>query len=422
MRMEPPVLLKRAGKMKDCTSVEEYKAQGGFAGFEKAVQMGKDAILDEMEKAVLNGRGGAAFPAGPKWRQLCEMDIFPKYVVCNADEGEPGTMKDKTLLRDDPLSVIEGMLTAGYVSGAVHGFIYIRGEYRLIQRTFQQALDNAKAAGYLGENIRGIEGFHYDISIVSGSGAYVCGENSALLNSIEALAGRPRLKIQRLAQVGLYKQPTLVNNVESFACVPVIMQYGGEAFLEMGTEKGGGTKLVCLSGHAKNRGTYEINLGTPLHDLLYDEKYGGGTSTGRPVKFVHFGGQSGPIGFAKDLDFDYSYGGLWDNGLAMGSGALVVMDDSVSVVEYAREVMRFFVHESCGKCTPCRLGTQRVFELLDDFVNKKAKPGDIARLEDMLKNIRNLSQCGLGQSADKAVMTALKGAREEFEACIVQAS
>lgn len=416
MRMEPPVLLRRIGKMKDCTAVEDYKAAGGFAGFEKAVAEGKDYILDEMEAALLRGRGGAAFPAGPKWRQLCEMDIWPKYIVCNADEGEPGTMKDKLLLRDDPLSVIEGMLTAGYVSGAVHGFIYIRGEYRLIQQTFQRALDNAKAAGYLGENIRGIEGFNYDISIVSGSGAYVCGENSALLNSIEALAGRPRLKILRLAQVGLYKQPTLVNNVESFACVPVIMQHGGAAFLEMGTEDGGGTKLVCLSGHSKNKGTWEVNLGTPLQEILYDEKYGGGTASGRPIKFVHFGGQSGPIGF--DLDFEYSYGGLWGKGLAMGSGAIVVMDDSVSVVEYCREVMRFFVHESCGKCTPCRLGTQRALELLNDFVEKKAKPGDVEKLEDLLKNIKNLSQCGLGQSADTAIKTALKGARAEFEACI----
>ena len=379
--------------------------------------MGREAMLDEMKTALLRGRGGAAFPAGDKWRQLYEMDIWPKYIVCNADEGEPGTMKDKLLLERDPLSVIEGMLIAGYLFNAVHGFIYIRGEYRLIQRVFQKALDNARTAGYLGENIRGL-GVDYDISIVSGSGAYVCGENSALLNSIEALAGRPRLKILRLAQVGLYGQPTLVNNVESFACVPVIMEHGGTAFLEMGTPEGGGTKLVSLSGHAKNRGTYEVNLGTPLHDILYKEEYGGGTSTGRPIKFVHFGGQSGPIGFAPHLDFAYSYDGLWGAKLAMGSGAIVVMDDSVSVVEYCREVMRFFVHESCGKCTPCRLGTQRALEVLEDFAAKRAKPGDIEKLDTMLTSIKNLSQCGLGQAANVAIHSALKGARNEFEACI----
>lgn len=419
MQTKPPVLLRRVGKMEDCTNVAEYIGQEGFAGLKKAIEMGKEYVLDEMLKAQLKGRGGAAFPAGKKWQQLYQMDIYPKYIVCNADEGEPGTMKDKVLLSQDPLSVIEGMAIAGYVFGAVHGFIYIRGEYRLVQKTFQKALDSARKAGYLGQNIQGVNGFDYDISIVSGSGAYVCGENSALLNSIEALAGRPRLKILRLAQVGLYKQPTLVNNVESFACVPYIMQNGGNAFLQLGTQQSGGTKLVCLSGHSKNRGTYEINLGTPLEDILYKEEFGGGTSTGHPIKFVHFGGQSGPIGFAPNLSFAYSYEGLWESGLAIGSGAIVVMDDTVSVVEYCREVMRFFVHESCGKCTPCRLGTQRALELLEDFVEKRAKPGDIEKLETLLQNIRNLSQCGLGQSADTAIKTALKAARKEFEDCIV---
>lgn len=418
MRIEAPVLLKKVDIMHDCTSVADYKGCGGFVGFHKALHSGQSAVLDELELAELRGRGGAAIQAHLKWRQLYEMEIFPKYIVCNADEGESGTFKDKILLRDNPLSVIEGMLIAGYVFGAKHGYIYIRGEYRKIQDSFQIALDNAKAAGYLGEKIQGIEGFDYDISIVSGSGAYVCGENSALLNSIEARAGRPRLKIQRLAQVGLFKKPTLVNNVESFACIPVIMEYGGAAFKEMGTSKGGGTKLVCLSGHAKNKGVYEINLGTPLNDLLYSEKFGGGTASGRPIKFVHFGGQSGPIGFEPALNFYYSYEGLWDNGLAMGSGAIVVMDESVSVVEYCREVMRFFVHESCGKCTPCRLGTTRALELLERFAACEAQEGDIERLEQILINIRNLSQCGLGQSADTAVMSAIKGARHEFEACI----
>jgi NADH-quinone oxidoreductase subunit F len=310
------------------------------------------------------------------------------------------------------------MLIAGYLFDSREGFIYIRGEYLGIQKVFQEAVDNAERAGYLGAGIMGIRGFDYTITIVSGAGAYVCGENSALLNSVEGKTGRPRVKPPHLAEVGLYLHPTLVNNVESFACIPVILDISGKAFLEMGTEDGGGTKLVSISGHAKNRGVYEVPLGTPFHDLLYSDEYGGGTSTGRPIKFLHLGGQSGPLAFPEQLDGPYSYQGLWDKGLAIGSGAVVVLDDRVSVVEYSKKVMEFFVHESCGKCTPCRIGTMRILELLDDFVSGYAKEGDIELLDTMLSRVIGLSACGLGQAAGVAVRTAIKGARAEFEAQI----
>ena len=414
MKKNKPLLLKRIGNLKNPASVEEYAAQGGFEAIKKAIRISNEEILKEVDTANLRGRGGAAYPVGRKWRQLFEIKETPKYIVCNADEGEPGTFKDKLLLSQDPLSVIEGMLIAGYLFDSPEGFIYIRGEYREIQKTFQEAIDNAKKAGYLGDNILGIDDFNYTIKIISGAGAYVCGENSALLNSIEGKSGRPRVKPPHLAEVGLRQHPTLVNNVESFACIPVILNIGGQAFLEIGTEDGGGTKLVSISGHAKNRGVFEVPLGTPFKELLDSDEYGGGTASGKPVKFVHLGGQSGPLAFPDQIDGAYSYKALQDKGLAIGTGAIVVMDESVDLVEYSKKVMEFFVHESCGKCTPCRIGTTRILELLEKFENGTAKDGDLERLEEMLTHVIELSACGLGQASGVAVRSAIKNRREEF--------
>ncbi|MGK0551428.1 complex I 51 kDa subunit family protein [Enterococcus faecalis] len=413
------VLLARLGKMTHPTDIHEYCRYQGFEGLKRALNLKKETILDELDLAHLRGRGGAAFPLGRKWRHLYGAKGETKYIVCNGDEGEPGTFKDKALLDQDPFSVIEGMVIAGYLFEAKAGFIYIRGEYRRIQKSFQTALDNARQAGFLGTNILGIPGFTYDIKIISGAGAYVCGENSALLNSIEGKTGRPRVKPPHLADVGLYLQPTLVNNVESFACIPVILRQGGQAFRDLGTEDGGGTKLICLSGHIKKRGLYEINLGTPLKELLYSEVYGGGSATGRPLKFIHFGGQSGPLGAVSQLhDCLYSYESLWAHDLAVGSGALVVMDDSVNVVDYLVHVAAFFAHESCGKCTPCRLGTTRIYELLQQFNQETATPDDLPRLEAMLNHVTNLSACGLGQSVGNPIKSGLRLFPEEFRAGI----
>lgn len=417
MAITQPVLLKRVGQMNP-VSVAEFVALGGFRGLQKALSMTRAQILDEMTDAKLMGRGGAAYPADKKWRQLHAIEGAPKYIVCNADEGEPGTFKDRVLLAQTPLSVIEGMIIAGYLFQSPQGFIYIRGEYRDVQKIFQQALDNAKISGFLGKNIAGVSGFDYEITIVSGAGAYVCGENSALLNSIEGKAGRPRVKPPHLAEVGLYQKPTLVNNVESFACVPIIMDEGGKQFAALGTEYGGGTKLVSVCGQVKHPGTYEVRLGTPLREIICGEEYGGGTASGRPIGFYHLGGQSGPIGFPDQLETPYCYKATRDNGLAIGSGAVVVMDDSVNLVEYLQKVAEFFAYESCGKCTPCRLGVHKLHRMLTDFVEGRAKPGDVDALEAVADHIAMLSACGLGQAVDKALKPCLHRRRADFEALI----
>ena len=301
MEIQESVLLRRVGRM-DPVSVPEFEALGGFSGIRKALSMEKEEILEEISRSNLKGRGGAGYPAGRKWKSLYRIEGDTKYIVCNADEGEPGTFKDRVLLEETPLSVIEGMLIAGYVFGSKQGYIYIRGEYRRIQKIFETALQNAEDAGYLGKDILGVPGFDYSITVVSGGGAYVCGENSAMLNSIEGKTGRPRIKPPHLAEVGLYGKPTLVNNVETLCCVPIILEEGSQKFLSYGTTESGGTKLVSISGHVKNRGVFEVGLGISLRQLIMDEKYGGGTSTGRKPGFFHMGGQSGPIGFPEQLD------------------------------------------------------------------------------------------------------------------------
>lgn len=417
MTEQEPVLLKRVGKM-DPVSVSEYIALGGFSGIKKALRMEKEEILEEVMRSNLKGRGGAAYPAGRKWKSLYRIEGTPKYIVCNADEGEPGTFKDRELLEKTPLSVIEGMLIAGYVFGAEKGYIYIRGEYRKIQKTFEAAVHEAEKAGYLGRDILGVPGFNYTVTVVSGGGAYVCGENSALLNSIEGKTGRPRIKPPHLAEVGLYKKPTLVNNVETFACIPVILSEGSQAFLDYGTPESGGTKLISISGHVNNRGIFETRLGVPLRSLIMGESCGGGIKDGKQLGFYHLGGQSGPIGFPEQLDTPYSYEALGAEGLAVGSGAIVVLDETVSLVEYIQKVFEFFVHESCGKCTPCRLGTTRILELLTDFVEGRAREGDVERLEAMAGQVSALSACGLGQSVNVALKSCLRHRRENFEALI----
>ena len=398
----------------DATDVSAYKEHGGYAALEKVIAMEQKRILDELIEAQLLGRGGAAYPAGRKWSQMAKIPTFPKYIVCNADEGEPGTFKDRELLRDMPLKVIEGMTIAGRTLRAERGFIYIRGEYRKLQRVFQKAIDNAAAAGCLGRNIMGIEGFNYTITIVSGGGAYVCGENSALLNSIEGKAGRPRIKPPHLAEVGVYSLPTLVNNVESYADLTIIFSQGAAYFKELGVETSGGTKLISICGHVKNPSAYEVGLGkVTLNDIINDPELGGGTID-RPLKFYHLGGQSGPIGFPEQLDTAYDHESLKAQGLTVGSGAVVVMDDSVCLVDYCRKVMEFFTFESCGKCTPCRIGTTRALELLTALCEGRGEEGDTDRLEEMVKQIASLSACGLGQACDKAIMSCLKRRREEF--------
>jgi NADH-quinone oxidoreductase subunit F len=407
------LLTKHCGKIAP-DSIEEYIQVGGFEGLKKAFTQKSSDIISEIKKAKLLGRGGAAYPAGAKWEHLLEIPAFPKYIVCNADEGEPGTFKDKLLLSQNPLSVIEGMIIAGYVFNSHDGYIYIRGEYAAIQKSFQAAIDHAIDKGYLGSGILGTD-FSFHIHIMTGAGAYVCGENSALLNSIEGKEGRPRIKPPHLAEIGLFSMPTLVNNVESFANIPIIMQMGGERYLSYGTRDSGGTKLVCLSGQASKRGVYEVPFGVTLRDIIYDLEIGGGIANGKKLKFFHLGGQSGPCGVPEQLDTVYCYKELRSVGLSVGSGAVVVLDESVCVIDYLKGVTEFFIHESCGKCTPCREGNWQLYKILCRFQEGLAGQEDFNTMKRLIAAMTTASFCGLGQSATVALDSCLTYFKDEFE-------
>ncbi|MDR1043908.1 MAG: NADH-quinone oxidoreductase subunit F [Candidatus Adiutrix sp.] len=400
--------------------VADYLRIGGYDGLKKAVAMKPLEVIEEVKKATLLGRGGAAYPSGRKWEHLFHIPETPKYIVCNADEGEPGTFKDRLLMSKLPLRLIEGITIAGCVFGAKAGYIYVRGEYRKIQRRLLEAISRAKDAGFLGKNILGK--FDFDIHIISGAGAYVCGENSALLNSTEGRVGRPRIKPPHLAEVGLFLQPTLVNNVESLCSIPYIVTAGGEAFCKLGRPDSGGTKLVCLSGHVRRRQVYEVPLGgVTLRELIYDPEIGGGLPDGQRLKFFHLGGQSGPIGSPEQLDTVYSHRELGKAGLSVGSGAVVVMNEDVGLIDYLTGVTEFFLHESCGKCVPCREGNKQIYKIL----KKLAKPGeataaDLALLRRLVTTMISASFCGLGQTAAVALNTAWKHFKGEFEANVDQ--
>jgi NADH-quinone oxidoreductase subunit F len=398
-------------------SVDEYVQTGGFSALKKAVGMTSEDIIAEVKKAKLLGRGGAAYPAGSKWEHLLHIPETPKYIVCNADEGEPGTFKDRLIMDKLPLKLIEGIAIAGFTFRAKAGYIYVRGEYRNIQKRLLAAIENARNARFLGGNILGT-GFDFDIHVISGAGAYVCGENSALLNSTEGKVGRPRIKPPHLAEVGLFLKPTLVNNVESLASIPAIVSIGGDEYLNIGHPDSGGTKLICLSGHVQNRGVFEIPLGkVTLCDIIYDPELGGGIVGGKKLKFFHLGGQSGPIGGPDLLDTVYSYTDLKKAGLSVGSGAIVVMDETVPVLEYLQCVSEFFVHESCGKCIPCREGNRQIIKILRRLsVPNAADSGDLDTLRGLIRTMTDASFCGLGQTAAAALNSAWKHFKSEFEA------
>ena len=401
----------------DSLSVEVYVKSGGFTALKKAAVTKPEDIIAEVKKAKLLGRGGAAYPAGSKWEHLLHIPETPKYIVCNADEGEPGTFKDRLIMDKLPLKLLEGIIIAGFVFRAKAGYIYVRGEYRKIQKRLIAAIENAKAAGFLGKNILGT-GFDFDIHVISGAGAYVCGENSALLNSTEGKVGRPRIKPPHLAEVGLFLKPTLVNNVESFANIPLIINMGGDTYLQAGHPDSGGTKLICLSGHSKNRGVFEIPLGkVTLRDIINDPEMGGGIANNKKFKFFHLGGQSGAIGGADQLETMYSYTDLRKAGLSVGSGAVVVMDESVSLLEYLMGVTEFFIHESCGKCTPCREGNRQLLNFLKKLsIPNAATSSDLDTLRRLIRTMTDASFCGLGQTAATALNSAWKCFKSEFEA------
>jgi NADH-quinone oxidoreductase subunit F len=387
------------------TSLEEYTAGGGYRGLRKALSLTPSAVIAEVKASGLVGRGGAAFPAGIKWEGAAQAPAGPKYVVCNADESEPGTFKDRVLMEEDPQRVIEGMSIAAYAIGAHQGYVYIRGEYANAFQVLGKALGEARQSGFLGKNILG-SGFDFDIELRQGAGAYVCGEETALFESIEGKRGFPRLKPPFPTTFGVFGQPTVINNVETLCNVPTILDQGAAAYHRLGTEKSPGPKLFCLSGDVVRPGLYEAPLGISLRHLIYD--LAGGLRSERGLQAVLLGGAAGSFASPDQLDLAMSFESLASAGLSLGSGVVTVIDDSRDLRDILLRLGRFFADESCGKCYPCRLGTQRQYEILQRVAAGGALKGDVERLMDVSWTMSDASICALGQMAGTAVLSALR--------------
>lgn len=399
-------LLSRIGSV-DPASVEDYSIQGGFEGLAKAVAMGPEAILAEVTASGLMGRGGAAFPTGKKWEAVAQAKGDIKYVVCNADESEPGTFKDRVIMEGDPLSLIEGILIAALATGAQKGFIYIRGEYPLAISRVQNAIDALRAAGLLGENIQGT-GYSFDIEIRKGAGAYICGEETALFNSIEGKRGEPRNKPPFPVHVGLFGKPTVINNVETLANIPWILRMGGAAYAGIGTGNSKGQKLFCVSGHVKKPGVYETPFGITLRQLI---TLAGGSSGSAPIKAVLLGGAAGAFVGPEHLDVPLTFEGTRAIGATLGSGVVMVFDQTTDLGDILVRIAAFFRDESCGQCVPCRVGAIRQEELVARL--RRGEPHGSAAYEvellgEIAQVMRDASICGLGHTASGAIQSALR--------------
>jgi len=388
-----------------------YLERGGYKALRKALHKSPDELIDLIKESGLRGRGGAGFPAGLKWGFMPKGSVA-KYVCVNTDEGEPGTFKDRLLVEHDPHSVIEGVIIAAYAVGASRAFVYIRGEFFLGLKRWIKAIDDAYAQGFLGKDILG-SGFDLDLSVHRGAGAYICGEETALINSLEGKRGEPRLKPPYPAQVGFWNQPTLVHNVETLANVPYIVDRGSDWFKSMGTERSSGPKLFCVSGHVRNPGNYELPLGTPLRTILDD--YAGGMRGDRPLKAVIPGGASTPMLTADQVDIPMDFESLAEAGSMLGTGAIIVMEDGTCMVEVARRLMSFFAHESCGKCTPCRAGTMQLEGILTRILEGAGKPTDIDLMEGICAGIEGNTLCAMGDAAANPIRSSLKHFRDEYE-------
>ena len=399
-------------------NIDEYIAFDGYRALERVLrEMSPEEVIDVIKKSGLRGRGGAGFPTGKKWeltRASCEKQ---KYVVCNADEGDPGAFMDRSILEGDPHSVLEAMAIAGFAIGANKGFIYVRAEYPIAVERLKIAIKQARDYGILGKNIFGTN-FDFDIEIRLGAGAFVCGEETALLESIEGKRGQPRVKPPYPAQSGLWGKPTLINNVETYANIAQIILNGAEWFSGIGTESSKGTKVFALGGNVNNIGLVEVPMGTTLREIVYD--IGGGIPNGRQFKAAQTGGPSGGCIPKEHLDTPIDYESLKEIGSMMGSGGLIVMDDTKCMVSLAKFYLEFTVSESCGKCTPCRIGTKRMLEILEKLCSGEGEEMDIYKLEKLAVNIQKASICGLGQSAPNPVISTLKYFREEFRQHAIQ--
>ena len=392
--------------------IDEYIAFDGYRALARVLmEMSQDEVIEIIDKSGLRGRGGAGFPTGKKWRATKEAKGDTKYVVCNADEGDPGAFMDRSILEGDPHSVLEAMEIAGYAVGAEKGYIYVRAEYPIAVQRLKIAIEQAREYGILGKNIFGSK-FNFDIEIRLGAGAFVCGEETALLESIEGRRGQPRVKPPYPAQSGLWGCPTLINNVETYANIAQIILKGAEWYSSIGTANSKGTKVFALGGNVNNVGLVEVPMGTTLREIVFD--IGGGIPNGREFKAAQTGGPSGGCIPKEHLDTPIDYESLKEIGSMMGSGGLIVMDDTKCMVCLAKFYLQFTVSESCGKCTPCRIGTKRMLEILEKLCNGEGNEYDIYRLEKLAVNIKKASICGLGQSAPNPVISTLKYFREEF--------
>ncbi|MGB8580995.1 MAG: NADH-quinone oxidoreductase subunit NuoF [Candidatus Sulfotelmatobacter sp.] len=410
------IVLENSGRI-DPEKIEEYIAADGYRALVQALaEMAPAQIVQEVSKSGLRGRGGAGYPTGLKWGTVAKTIGTTKYVICNADEGDPGAFMDRSVLESDPHRVLEGMIVAGYAVGASQGYIYVRAEYPLAIKRLQTAIREARRLGLLGSQICNTK-FSFDIEIRIGGGAFVCGEETALIASIEGRRGTPRPRPPFPAQSGLWEMPTLINNVETYANIPSILRRGGEWYASLGTKKSKGTKVFALCGKVRNVGLIEVPMGTPLRQIIFE--IGGGVPEGHRFKAVQTGGPSGGCIPEQFLDLPVDYESLKEVGSIMGSGGMIVMDDSACMVNVARYFMEFCMSESCGKCIPCRAGTAQMFELLTRMTTGTAAPKDLDLLEELCDMVSSTSLCGLGQSAPNPVLSTLRYFRDEYTEHIV---
>ncbi len=401
----------------DPENIDEYIIRGGYIGLKKALQLAPPEVVEEVKSSGLRGRGGAGFPAGLKWQFGLNSPGDKKYIVCNADEGDPGAFMDRSILEGDPHAVLEGMMIAGKAVNADEGYIYVRSEYPLAIKRLRTAISQAEEYGMLGENIMGL-GFNFKIKIKEGAGAFVCGEETALLSSIEGRRGVPRHRPPFPAVEGLWGKPTIINNVEALANVPLIMREGAAEFASVGTEGSKGTKVFALTGKVNNTGLVEVPMGISIREVVFD--IGGGIRYGKKFKAAQIGGPSGGCIPEEHLDLPIDFDSLTSAGAMMGSGGLVVVDEDTCMVDMARYFLNFTRKESCGQCIPCRLGTTQMYDILEDITEGKGRIEDIELLDELATAVKKGSMCGLGQTAPNPILTTLRYFRDEYEAHVIE--
>lgn len=408
--LEMKKITHRCGKINPL-SIEDYLQYGGYEALKKAIQMDKVAIIEEVEKAYLRGRGGAGFPTAIKMMGLAKENKPLKYIICNADEGEPGNFKDRYLIENDPHQIIEGMIVVAFATRASRGYIYIRGEYDNAKSIMEWTIEEAKRKGFLGKNILKSK-FDFDIEVRSGAGSYVCGEEFALIESIEGKPGRTRVKPPFPTQCGLFNMPTLINNVETFANILPIILEGGKAFAAIGTPSSTGTKLISLSGNVVNKGVFEVPFGTSIIDVI--NELGGGVADNRQLKMVQLGGACGPIIPEYMLDMIIDFERFEEFESKVGTGGIIVIDERFDLFHILKRIVLFFAHESCGKCTPCREGHVQLDNIIQKFINREATIKDLISLESLARVMHQTSLCGLGQSSPTAIISTLRYFRDDY--------